>query len=248
MTNVSRIPVEREAIPGEAVQIIDAETRHQTLVTLRPHKNKGRYKVDWERMETDWRAGIKSVIQLAEEFGTTRQAVMQHWKKEGIERDLTAKINAKADAIVARSVDTVLVNQAAEREKQTIDANAQIIANAVLSQRSDVARSMDVVLKLWREVEAQGDHSDAFEKMGELMARPDEAGEDRLLDIYRASISLPQRIKSVKLLTDSLKALVELQRRILKIDDAPADNSVTINLTDSQRISRIALLIEKARA
>ena len=209
---------------------------------------KQRYAIDWDRIEPDWRANVKSVVQLSEEYGVSRQGIIQHFDKLGIPRDLSAKIHARADALIAQSVDKLIASDNLITEQATIDVNARMIADAVLGQREDVKRALGTVLKLWREVEAQGDHSDAFEKMGELMANPDDQGGDVLLDIYRASISLPQRIKSVKLLTESLKALVELQRRILKVDETPEDpNTLTVTLTDSQRISRIALLIEKAR-
>lgn len=59
-----------------------------------------RQAIDWEAMEADWRAGFKSVLQLSKEYGVSRAAILKHWDKEGVERDLSAKINAKSDALV----------------------------------------------------------------------------------------------------------------------------------------------------
>lgn len=54
----------------------------------------------------------------------------------------------------------------------------------------------------------------------------------------------------MKLLADALKVLIELQRKILKLDDDKAagdGGGAFISLNDAQRASRIAFLIEKAR-
>ena len=58
---------------------------------------------DWEAMEPLWRAGAVSVSKLSADFGVSRAAILKHWGKRGIERDLSGKIRAEADAIVARA-------------------------------------------------------------------------------------------------------------------------------------------------
>jgi len=58
--------------------------------------NKFRKIVDWEAMRPDWMAGIKSVLQLSEEHEVSRAAIIKHWGKQGVERDLAGKIKAKA--------------------------------------------------------------------------------------------------------------------------------------------------------
>jgi len=66
--------------------------------------NKFRKIVDWEAMRPDWMAGVKSVLQLSEEYGVSRAAILKHWGKEGLERDLAGNIKAKA-ALVKGSPD-----------------------------------------------------------------------------------------------------------------------------------------------
>lgn len=51
--------------------------------------------IDWDAMEPDWRAGIKSKKELSEEHGVSRAAIDKHLAELGIERDLTAKIAEK---------------------------------------------------------------------------------------------------------------------------------------------------------
>ena len=125
-----------------------------------------------------------------------------------------------------------------------------MLADIVLNQRTNVKRAMTVVVALWGEIEAAGDYTEEFRRVGELMRSEDEFGQDRLNDMYVAAIGMPQRVKNVKLLADALKVLIELQRKILKLDDDKAagdGGGAFISLNDAQRASRIAFLIEKAR-
>lgn len=50
--------------------------------------------VDWDAMEEDWRVGAKPVLQLSKEYGVSRAAIIKHWEKAGIDRDLSGKIRA----------------------------------------------------------------------------------------------------------------------------------------------------------
>lgn len=182
--------------------------------------------IDWDAMEPDWRAGLKSVLQLSEEYGVSRAAIIKHWKKEGVDRDLEAKIRAKAAALVTQSIVTPEVTESRRvTEKLTIEANACAVADTILNQRADVRRARSIVSKLFSEVEAECDEKEAFAQIGEILAAPDENGRDRLNDLYRAAISLPERVKSTKALSDALKVLVELERKVMRIDDQPPEDT-----------------------
>ena len=50
---------------------------------------------DWERIELDYRAGIKTLRQIGEEHGITHGAINKRAKRDGWERDLSQKIHAK---------------------------------------------------------------------------------------------------------------------------------------------------------
>ena len=63
--------------------------------------------VDWERIEIDFRAGVKSLREIAEASGTSHVNISKRAKKSGWVRDLSTKIQAKADELVnAASVNT----------------------------------------------------------------------------------------------------------------------------------------------
>lgn len=79
-------------------------------------------KIDYERIEPDWRAGVKSVQQLAQEYtertgvSVTKAAINKHFKGRGIPRDLTAKIRAKVEEKVLASKVSGKVLQQADRD------------------------------------------------------------------------------------------------------------------------------------
>ena len=79
---------------------------------------------DWERIELDYRAGIKTLRQIAEEHGITHVAVNKRAKRDGWTRDLSAKIQNKAEELVTKTLVTSPVTKiAAATERQVIDAS-----------------------------------------------------------------------------------------------------------------------------
>jgi len=191
-------------------------------------------KVDYERIEPAWRAGIKSPAQLASDYteatGTpvSRPAIIKHFKNLGIPRDLKAKIQAKADAMVAASLVTGKVSTlSTETEKTIIDTVATEVATVRLSHRKDIGRSRSLAMKLLDELESQTLQVPELAHLGELMAKPDDKGLDKLNELYQKIISLPSRTKTMKDLADTLKTLVSLEREAygLATAEAPAGES-----------------------
>lgn len=181
--------------------------------------------VDWEAVEREYRAGIKTLRQIADEAGVVHGAINKRAKKNGWSRDLSAKVAQRAEDLVSKSLVSKEVSK--ERlvsERQVVETNAQMLADKVINQREDIKRARNIVNKLFAEVEAECDHKEDFERIGELLAAPDANGKDRLNDLYRAAISLPERVRSAKALSEALKVLIELERRVLKLDDQPPIN------------------------
>ena len=82
--------------------------------------------VDWEKIEGDYRAGVKTLREIAEERGITHGAINKRAKRDGWTRDLTAKIKAKAEELVSKSmVSKAGIHQLDSiQERQVIEANA----------------------------------------------------------------------------------------------------------------------------
>lgn len=181
--------------------------------------------IDWEAMEADWRAGVKSVLQLSKEHGVSRAAILKHWDKEGVPRDLAARIEARANSLVTQAAVTREVTpESRVTERNIVEANAAVIADAVINQRADVRRARATVQRLWSLVDAELDYPAELAKLGAMMQAPDEFGNDKLNEMYMAAISLPQQIKNAKLLADAIKIMIELERKVLRIDDAPFED------------------------
>jgi len=190
-----------------------------------------RHKIDWEATEREYRAGRRSLRDIADEFGCSEGAIRKRAGKEGWTRDIAAKVQQKAEELVRKAEVRKEVRTASIiTERTTIEVTAQMLADKVLGQREDVKRARGIINKLFSEVESECDNKADFALIGELLANPDDNGKDRLNDLYRAAISLPERVKSAKALSDALKVLVELERKVLRIDDqSPVEPTPTNN-------------------
>lgn len=189
---------------------------------VKKDSKKKRPAVDWEAVEREYRAGLRSLRDIGAEFGCSHTAIQKRADAEGWTRDLSAKIKAAADAKVAKaevakevSVETKIA------ERQVVEVNAAMLADKVLNQREDIRLARATVQKLWAAVDVEIDKTDELKILGDMMAAPDENGIDKLNDLYHAAIGLPQQIKNVKLLADAIKVLIELERKVLKIDVMP---------------------------
>lgn len=175
--------------------------------------------VDWEAVEREYRAGIRSLRDIGDEFGCSHAAVRKRAEKEGWARDLSARIQAAIDDKVSRAEVSKSVSVETKiAERDIVEANATCIAQKVLEQREDIRAARSVVRKLFVECEAQVDNAPELEELGELMRDP-EASFDRLNDTYRKVTSLAGRVKVAKDLADALRVLIELERKVLRIKD-----------------------------
>lgn len=187
-----------------------------------------RSKVDYDRIERGWRAGILSPRQLAaayeEETGqkVSHAAIIKHFTKLGIPRNLAEKIKAKSDAMVTQAMVTEQVTPVTiKRDKDIIEDAATQLTNIRLGQRKDIQRSRKIAMSLFDELEHQVgiENVENLEKLGELLRSEDDKGRDALNDIYMKIISMPGRVKSMKDLSDTLKTLIALERQAFGLDD-----------------------------
>lgn len=201
---------------------------------------------DWAAIELDYRAGIKSLRQIAGEHGLTDGAVRKRAKRDGWDRDLSARIQLKADELVRK--EAVRAEVRAERaatERQVVEANALAVADVRLAHRRDIQKANAITMALFRELEGQtGEEAvELLAQLGELLRCEDDKGIDKLNDLYRKAISLPERARTLKTLTDALKTGVELQRQAFGMDTKAA------GVDDQAGIggARIAVEFVKAR-
>lgn len=167
-----------------------------------------------------------SIREIASQHGITHGAINKRAKRDGWERDLKAKIKAKADALVSkREVSKQVSTETATNERILIEANAEVIANVRMEHRGDIRRARNIASSLFGELEAQCADVGALEQLGELMLSPDDKGQDKLNEIYHKVISMPGRVKSMKDLSDTLKTLIGLERQAYDIDGPNGDEA-----------------------
>lgn len=202
---------------------------------------------DWEMIEQSYRTGLMSIREMAHLAGVTEGAIRKRAKSRGWERDVSAKITAKADALVrSREVRTQVRTEKAVSERVLIEANAQVIADVRMSHRGDIRKSRDLVMALLSELQHETHGIDLFEQLGELLRDEDEKGQDKLNDIYHKVISLPSRVKSMKDLADALKTLIGLERDAYGIGAEPQGGSGRKDQSEAEVDRRIAELERKA--
>lgn len=175
--------------------------------------------VDWERVELEYRAGIKSLRELAAAHGVSHTAINKRARAAGWERDLRARIQARAETKVSTAVVSSEVAAATKlREAEIVEANAEAIARVRLAHRSDIRRARELAIRLLTELEAQTSQPDLLERLGEIMRDPDGAGRDALNDLYRRVVSLTGRVTNLKTLSDALRNLIGLEREAWALD------------------------------
>ena len=169
--------------------------------------------VDWDALEPHYRAGIRALKDIGEEFGVSDAAIIKRARTHGWSRNLKAKIQAAADAKVsAATVSAEVSEKKALTERARVEVEAEVQSRIRLAHRKDITRMRALVLRLLSECEAESADPGLFAQIGELLRSPDEKGADRLNEAYQKAISLPTRIKGVKDLADTLRVLVALER------------------------------------
>lgn len=178
--------------------------------------------INWEKIELDYRAGVKSIRQIAAENEIAESGIRRRAKQYEWVRDLSEKIKAKADDIVRKeSVRSVVRTKNTISEKDKIDASANEVASVRLAHRKDIQRSRKIAMSLFDELEMMVGQENVklLEMLGELMWSPDDKGNDKVNDLYMKIISMPGRVKSMKDLSDTLKTLIALERQAFGLDD-----------------------------
>lgn len=216
-------------------------------------------KVDYDRIEPGWRAGLLSPAQLAAQYTedtgnhASRSAIIKHFTKMGVPRDLSAKVRAKAEAMVSQAMVTGKVSpETIATEKRIVDGNATRTAEVAIRHRVDLSALWETAMAMLSDVKATGEHQDTLDEIAKLLAANDD-GEadpkrlDRLREALQRACSLPGRVGSFKAIVDSITKLCDAERTAWKLDDAAEDANRGKVLSDAERASRLATILHRAR-
>lgn len=119
---------------------------------------KPRERVDWDAIEPHYRANVRSLRDIGAEFGVSDAAIIKHAKNADPpwERDLGARIKAKADAkLAAALVRTERAGQPEAKltEAVRVEVEAEVQARVRQSHRTDINRSKSVANVLMERLE-----------------------------------------------------------------------------------------------
>lgn len=195
--------------------------------------------VDKEALQAQFEAGTLSLRELSRKFGLDPKKghvqIKRLADKEGWTQNLGAKIQAKAEAKLAKQALPVEKREAPRiADKLIIEANAEAIMQVRMRHRTDISKGMALTLKLMEELEHHTDNQELLEQLGQIMYAPDKNGKDRLNEIYLAVISLPERMKSNKALSETIKNYIALEREAYGIKEAEQKDLGTVNVTVKQ--------------
>lgn len=189
--------------------------------------------VDWERVEAEYRIGIKTLREIAEPYKITEAAIRKRAKRDKWSRDLTERIRLKSDekvrkALMVREPSSLLTP---ENEEDVVEFVANDNALIITRQSERVDESLSIVDSMLIELKSQVENKEIYEQIGEIFRSEDKNGNDKLNDIYQKVISFGGRTNNIKTLSDTLKTLIELQRKIRKIDDETSiDTNKRVNI------------------
>lgn len=176
--------------------------------------------IDWDLVEADWRAGVKTKQQMAVQYGVSRAAMDKRFTKLGITRNLTEKIRAKTQSIIAHAaMPDPAPDLPPVQERDIVEANAAMQSQIILAHRTDIQRARKLSSSLLAELEFQTDNRDLLHQLAEAMCQPDEKGQNKRLELFEKVISLSTRSSTMKTLADSLRSLVAMERQAFGMDD-----------------------------
>lgn len=214
----------------------------------------------WPVIEADYRAGVKSVRQIAGEHGISEGAIRKRAKAQEWSRDLSGQIQAKAEALVRMEAVRTTGTQERERvpEAEVIKANANVVYKVQIELRRDIERTADLFSGLLSELETAGAGADLILELFEAAhmldgdsEEPTEEAEKRAArqrELLAKVLSLPGRVDSGKKLVEMLEKIVRMKREAYGIDKfVPDEGGIGSKLTDAERASRLAAIFAAAQ-
>lgn len=183
---------------------------------------------DWEAIERDYRAGLMSLREIAGQHGITEGAIRKRAKRDGWERDLSAKIQAQADALVRKAeVRAEVRNERTATEREIVEANAAAIAAIRLEHRADIRAGRELAKRLLVELAGLTDHPEFSESLVDALAvSEDWTDEERakqarkLRELLERATALPGRIGMLKTLSEAQKNWIGMDRESWNMDEA----------------------------
>lgn len=189
-------------------------------------EKKDRQPIDWELVEREYRAGIKSLRVIATECGCTHGGIRKRAEREGWSRDLSAKVRAAAQAKLAAelvSTDAVSTSVSKANERDIIEANAAVQVAVVREHRKDISRIRGLAARLMDDLETAVGNRETLEALIEEACKPaDGEGrfDQRRYNAMMKAVALPEHVTTAESLSRMLKNMIPLERQAFSINDS----------------------------
>lgn len=194
--------------------------------------------IDWEAVELDYRAGIKTLRVMAEEHGVSHVSIQKRATKNGWARDLQAKIKQKTEALVTKmAVTKEVTSERVVTENAIVTANAEMRATVLFRHRKDFERLQSMCESMSDELEIQAVCKQEVTRLAEIVAMAengDKEDAEYAMKVISKTLGLSNRADTFKKLIDAKKTLVALEREVMGIDErvkGSDDKPTTYNMT-----------------
>lgn len=184
-------------------------------------------KTDWELIERDYRADMKSIAQIARENGVASSTIRSRAKAGGWIRDLKTRIKLKTDEYVNKAaMQTVAAVQATE--EQTVEENARLTAGVRLQHRKDIALARNMAMTMFDDLSAMigADGRTGLAELLKTLVDTGELADGGEVEAFKRATGLSAHVNNMQRLTDTLSKVVALERQawgLDNFDDKPHD-------------------------
>jgi hypothetical protein len=222
----------KKAVASKAVKALPAPK------AIKPPKEvkEKRVKVDWESVESQYRANVVSLRVIAAQFGITEGTIRRRAKIEGWERTLAHKVRKAVKETLLRTENTQTENCVAPGKKyakktthqppkdaDVINSAVDVIVTVARDHRKKLQASRSIMEKMLEELLEAGEHRDEIETaiVDETMGDPTSS---KRRGMMLRAVALPSRAGVILNLSAAMKNIISLERQSFNMDDVPPPN------------------------
>lgn len=178
-------------------------------------------KANWEAIELAYRANVKTVAQIAEDFNVKDSTLRSRAKRNGWSRDLGKRIRLEADNIVNANAVKREVRRLESMDNATVEENAKLTASIRISHREDIGKARALSMMLLEDLKAQigTDNRKRLEDLF-IAALQAEVVDASVLEAYERVTSVSNHVRTLKDLADIMTKFIMLERQAYSLDDA----------------------------
>lgn len=201
-------------------------------VTKITEKAQLKKEIDWIIIKNHYRAGLLSVREIAASQGISHTAIQKRAKTYNWERDLKAKVQAKADALVAmQEVANAVASETEVSDNLIVETNAKVISDIRLAHRTHIAKLKSLTMTMLAQLEMETGGPELFEQLCEILIETaddvSKTYQTKCVEAPNKVLSLTNRISNLKALVEILKLLIGLERQAYGITEIQSPNQPT---------------------